>query len=147
MDAVLTSFSASLKRLVKIYINETLSASSPKASAISAKILERESLTLQDLSSVAAIIIGRVCYLFSSFLKTLATNFNEFKPSTRTISYSSEINCFTLWIKSVRTYSFSMTEANSPILEATARRTMGVSSLQSSINLALILSLCCPARG
>lgn len=74
MEADLTSFSASLRRLVKIWINETSATSFPNASAKSAKILERASLTLQDLSSVAAIMIGRVCYLFSSLLRTLATS-------------------------------------------------------------------------
>lgn len=117
----------------------------------SAKILERERRTRHDLSSVAAIIIGRVCCLFSSFLRTFATSLREFNPKTRTISCSSEINYLMLWMRSVRTYSFSITDASSyfklyllimsqicwitPIFVATALRTMGVSSLHSSMNL------------
>lgn len=84
IDAYLTSFSASLNKFVKIWIKLTSATSLPKASANSANILERESLTLQDLSSVAAIIIYKVSCLFSSLLRTLATNFKLFNPNTLT---------------------------------------------------------------
>lgn len=84
IEAYLTSFSASLSKFVKIYINETSATSFPKASANSENIFERDSLTLQDLSSVAPIIIYNVYCLFSSLFNTLATNFKLFKPKTLT---------------------------------------------------------------
>lgn len=83
-DACFTSFSGSLIKLVKIYTRETSVISFPTASANSAKFLARANLTLQDLSSVAAIIIGIMCYLLSSLLRTLATIFKLLRPSTRT---------------------------------------------------------------
>lgn len=49
----LTSDSQSLRRLLNIYIKEESEISLPIASAISANILERANLTLQDLSSAA----------------------------------------------------------------------------------------------
>lgn len=90
-------------------MRDTLSASSPNASAISANILDKARRTLHDLSSVAAIIIGKVCYLFSSFLRTFATSLRDYKPSTLTMSCSSEISYLILDIKSDKTNSFSMT--------------------------------------
>jgi len=81
---LLTSFSASLSKLVKIYINDKSATSFPKASANSAKILDNSSLTLHDLSSVAPIIIGKVYYLFSSLLSALARFFKESKANTLT---------------------------------------------------------------
>lgn len=111
IEAYLTSFSASLNKLVKIYINETSATSFPKASAnlyiyiffyyyniklyiifiknifniiTSEKILDKDNLTLHDLSSVAPIIIYNVYCLFSSLFNTLATNFKLFKPKTLT---------------------------------------------------------------
>lgn len=57
IEAYLTSFSASLNKLVNIYIKDKSATSFPKASANSAKILDNDNLTLHDLSSVAAIII------------------------------------------------------------------------------------------
>jgi len=113
IDAIRTSFSASRKRFVKIWINDTLSASSPNASAISAKIFDKASLTRHDLSSVAAMMIGSVNCLFSSFLRTFATSFKDYNPRTLTMSYSSEINYLILWIRSVMTNSFSMNWAKS----------------------------------
>jgi len=75
----------------------------------SENILESSNLTLHDLSSVAAIIIGNVCYLFSSFLRTLATILRDYNPRTLTISYSSLMSYLILEIKSVNTNSFSIT--------------------------------------
>jgi hypothetical protein len=70
--AALTSFSTSLRIVVNIYIKDKSVISFPKASAIfiylvfyrkkstSAKFLASANLTLQDLSSVAAMITKRV---------------------------------------------------------------------------------------
>lgn len=86
IEAYLTSFSASLNKLVNIWIKDTSATSFPKASANSAKMEDKDNLTLQDLSSVAAIIIYKVSYLFSSLLNTFATSFKLFKPNTLTWS-------------------------------------------------------------
>ena len=119
----------------------SLATSLPKDSARSANILERVSRTLQDLSSVAAIIIGRVCYLFSSLVKHFPSNFKDYNPKTRTRSYSSLISYLRPPKSSYWTYSFSTTLDISPIKVATARRTIGVSSEHNSVNLVLIFCL------
>ena len=144
MEAVLTSFSESLRRFVNIQIKETSATSLPNDSARSAKIWERVSRTLHDLSSVAAMMIGRVCYLFSSFVKHFPSNFKDCNPSTRTRSCSSLISYLSPPRSSCQTYSFSTTLDISPMSEATARLTIGVSSEQSSVNLVLIFYLCAP---
>lgn len=84
MALLLTSFSASLSKFVKIYISDRSATSLPKASANSAKIFDNSSFTLQDLSSVAPIIIGNVYYLFSSLVNAFARFFKESNANTLT---------------------------------------------------------------
>ena len=125
-------------------MRETSATSFPKDSARSAKIWARVKRTLQDLSSAAAIIIGRVCCLFSSLLKHLPSNFNDYIPNTLTRSYSSPISYLRPPSRSDRTYSFSTTLDISPIKPATALLTIVVSSEHSSVNLVLIFCFSFP---
>ena len=65
---ILTSCSESFNKATKIWIKEYSVISFPKASIDYAKFLAKANLTLQDLSSVAAIITGNKCVFISSLL-------------------------------------------------------------------------------
>jgi hypothetical protein len=119
----------------------------PKLSAISLKFLERANLTLHDLSYADWIMTGRVWVLFSSLERTLARALSESRHKTLTRSCSSVDSCLKDVIRSLMMCYFSYTSAIYPILVAITLLTMGVSSLDSSLNLSLSFSLLTPARG
>lgn len=75
--SILTSTYESLSKCPYVWIKLASATSLPKLLAISVKFFDKQSLTLQDLSSAPWIIKGKIYCLFSYLLKYLATSLKD----------------------------------------------------------------------
>lgn len=112
----------------------------PKAVINWGKFFAKARRTFQDLSSPAARSKLNVCIWFSSLLKWSAMGINDSKFITLMVSSSSWESCLKIGRISFKICYLSSLVANSPSFEAHALRTIGVSSLHSSMNCILSLS-------
>lgn len=81
--SIFTSTSESLSKLPYVWIKLISVTYFPKLEAIYVKFLDKQSLTLQDLSSAAWIIKGIIKVLFSSRVRILETSLKLSVASTR----------------------------------------------------------------